>query len=82
VHLAFPAVVRKSRKISPDAARNAILKRYFRNQLIGTVEAICKLFGWKKQIVYQSLGRLMEEGVIVSNVKVDGKDSKYYGLVY
>lgn len=82
VHSAFPSVVRKSRKISPEAARHAILERYFKNQLVGTVDAIYRLFGWKKQIVYQSLGRLMEEGVIVSNVKVDGMDSKYYALVH
>ncbi|HET6272042.1 MAG TPA: hypothetical protein VFG32_03610 [Bacteroidota bacterium] len=82
VHSTFPAMVRKSRKISAPIARCAILERYFRNQLIGTVDAIHRLFGWKKQIVYQSLGKMVEEGIIIPNVRVDGKDSKYYCLVH
>ena len=81
VHSAFPIVVRRARKFTRETSRRVILERYFRNQLIGSVDAIHRLFGWKKQLVYQSLGELLESGYIASNVKVDGRDGKYYCLV-
>jgi len=77
----FPDQIRKARKISVEAARNKILERYFRNQLIGSVDSIHNLFGWSKQGTYQSLGQLVQDGIIVPHVKVGGKDGKFYCLV-
>ena len=77
----FPAQIRKARKISLELARDKILEKYFRNQLIGSVETINKLFGWSKQVTYQSLGRLVQNGIVVPQVKVDGKNHSFYCLV-
>jgi hypothetical protein len=77
----FPEQIRKARKISLEVARSRILERYFRNQLIGSVESINNLFGWGKQITYQSLGQLVQEGIVVPHVKIGGRDGKFYCLV-
>ena len=82
VYGTFPASVRKARRVSPDRAREKILGKFFENQLIASVEDIHRVFAWNKQSIYQALGGLVQSGVITSNVKVDGKDSKYYCLVH
>jgi hypothetical protein len=78
---AYPREVRKARRIPPQQARKKLLEKYFENQLVGSVQSIRSLFGWKRQAVYEVLGQLMMDGFIMSGVKVDGKDSKYYALV-
>ena len=77
----FPNETRKARHISPEHARQKILQKYFENQLIATVASIRRLFGWKKQEVYRSLGQLRAAGIITSDVLVDGRDGKYYALI-
>jgi hypothetical protein len=77
----FPAEMRKARRISIETARERILAKYFEVQLVSSVDAIFRLFGWKKQIIFRTLGQLTEKGVITSNVKVDKKDSKYYRYI-
>jgi hypothetical protein len=78
---AFPAEVRKARRITVQDARARILERYFRNQLVSSVPAICRLFGWEKQAVFQTLGGLVNTGVITPDVTVDGKRSTAYCLI-
>jgi len=80
-HKCFPAQIRKARSISPETARVNIMERYFRNQLIGTVASIQRLFGWDKQDIYHTLGQLVQQGIITTNIKVEGKDHRYYCLV-
>lgn len=77
----LPSLVRKARKISLETARKKILARYFQNQLIASVQSIYGLLGWKKQVIFETLGQLVEEGVTTPDVKVDGQDSKYYCLI-
>ena len=77
----FPKETRKARHISPDHARQQILKKYFENQLVATVASIRRLFGWKKQDVYRTLGQLRNTGVITPDVLIDGRDCKHYALV-
>ncbi|MDH4069502.1 MAG: hypothetical protein OEV30_03675 [Ignavibacteria bacterium] len=81
VDKAYPREVRKARKIDTDAARTRILSKYFENQLVSTVRSIQSVFGWKKQIIYQTMGTLMKDGIITGGITVDGKDGKYYSLV-
>jgi hypothetical protein len=78
---AFPAEVRKARKIGAEEARARLLERYFANQLIGTVTNIQRLFRWSKQEIYHALGLLMHRGVIRTDFLVEGKDHRYYGYV-
>jgi hypothetical protein len=78
---AFPSEIRKARRISVQEARSKILEHYFRNQLVGSVPAICRLFGWEKQAVFQTLGMLVNKGVITPEVTVDGKRSTAYCLI-
>ncbi len=73
--------VRQALKIFPDKARERILTKYFENQLLSSVRAIQSLFGWKKQVIYETMGQLMKGGVIAGGAKLDGKDGKYYCLV-
>ncbi len=78
---AFPSQVRKARRISAQDARVAILERYFRSQLVGTVPAICRLFGWEKQEVFRTLGILVNRGLVTPDVAVNGTRSKTYCLI-
>jgi hypothetical protein len=78
---AFPAQVRKARRITAQDARETILEQYFRNQLVASVPSICRLFGWERQVVFQTLGILVNKGVITPEVTVDGKRSTAYCLI-
>ena len=62
--------------------KNEILQKYFENQLVGSAQTIHRLFGWKKQTIYESLGRLITNGVITNGIMVDGDDGKFYCLVH
>ena len=81
VDKAFSRLVKKAQKIHADVARKVILKKYFENQLVSSVQSIHSLFGWKKQVIYETLGQLVRDGVITGSIRVDGKDSRYYCLI-
>jgi hypothetical protein len=70
--------VRRARRISADAARHEILERYFRNQLIGSLSSIRRLFRWDRQDVFRSLGELMRRGIITPDVQVEGIHERQY----
>jgi hypothetical protein len=77
----YATQVRRARRISADAARHEILERYFRNQLIGSVGSIRRLFRWEKQDVFRSLGDLMRRGLITPDVQVEGLHERQYILI-
>lgn len=77
----FAPQVRKAKKVSPEMAREKVLARYFQNQFVGSVDTIQNLFRWGKQTIYQTLGRLVQIGVITPNVKVQGTDRRFYALI-
>lgn len=77
----YPREVRRARAISPPDARAAILERYFRAQLVGTVGAISRLFRWDRQVIFQTLGTLVNRGVVTSDVTVNGSRSGAYCLI-
>jgi hypothetical protein len=77
---AYAAQVRKSRSITPETARAKILGRYFRSQMISSVPAIARLFRWERQSIFQTLGRLVRDGIIMTGINVEGKDHRYYCL--
>jgi hypothetical protein len=81
VSACFSSPIRKSRRISPEEARRKVLEKYFQNQLIASVPAIERLFGWTRRSIYQTMGDLVQRGVITSDVKVDGKVGRAYCLV-
>ena len=78
---AFAAQVRKARQITVQDARTRILDQYFRNQLVGSVPSISRLFGWDRQLIFQTLGMLVNRGIITPDVTVDGKRSAAYCLI-
>ncbi|MEW6511929.1 MAG: hypothetical protein AB1428_13340 [Bacteroidota bacterium] len=77
---AFRTEILKARRISPETARERILARYFRNQLVASVPAIARLFRWERQAIFHTLGRLVRSGVVTSGIHVEGKDHRYYCL--
>ncbi|MFN0158866.1 MAG: hypothetical protein ACKVRP_12440 [Bacteroidota bacterium] len=81
VHKAYPQQVRAARKVNVEEARVKILERYFRNQFVCSVPDIARLFGWDRRSIYQSLGHLVNRGLITANVKIDEKTTKYYCLI-
>jgi hypothetical protein len=76
----FGKQVRKSASISPETARARILERYFRNQLVASLRSIQRLFRWNKQDIYHTLGRLQRDGIIVTDVAVEGDAHVQYCL--
>ena len=73
--------IRRARRINADTARHEILEKYFRNQLIGTLGSIRRLFRWEKQDVFRSLGELMRRGIITPDVQVEGMNDRQYILI-
>jgi DNA-binding PadR family transcriptional regulator len=78
---AFASQVRRARRITPEAARQKLLEQYFKNQFVGSVDSIQNLFRWGKQTIYQTLGKLVQDGVITPNVKIQGNDKRYYAHI-
>jgi hypothetical protein len=78
---AFPGLARRVRTIAPEAAREKILKKYFENQFVATVDAIQRLFGWGKPAIYAALGALTRRGVVTNGIRLDGGTRKFYCLV-
>jgi hypothetical protein len=77
----FAPEIKRAQKISVEAARCKVLEKYFDNQLISSVDAIHRVFGWSKKVIFQTLGRLVGSGVITATVSLDGKKG-YYGLIH
>lgn len=77
----FPVEVRKARRISVETARREVLRRYFKNQLVVSVAGIHRLFGWKKQDIFRTLGLLQREGTIAPNAEVVNEPGHFYSLV-
>ena len=77
----FQAQVGRAPKISVEDARRKILRKYFQNQLLGSVQSIHHLFRWNKQAIYQTLGQLVHEGVVAGNVKIQAMGGTYYSLI-
>ncbi len=76
----FGKHVRRARTMSPDVAREHILEKFFSFQVVSSVRDVQRSLGWKKQIVFRSIGRLIEKGAIVASARVEGKDSHYYAI--
>ncbi|MBI5472034.1 MAG: winged helix DNA-binding domain-containing protein [Ignavibacteriae bacterium] len=77
----FPQEVRKARTISSDAAREQLLRKYFENQLVTSIESIHKVFGWAKKDIYRTIGQLIHAGVIVPSKTADGSRGRDYCFV-
>jgi len=77
----FRKELRRSRGISADLARRRILAKYFENQLVATVGQIVRLFRWPKQAVFQTLGRLVRDGFVTTDVTVEGESQQCYCLI-
>ncbi len=78
----FPGEVRKAKRITEEQARFKLLQKYFENQLMSSIETIHKVFGWSKREIYQTIGKLINEGVITPLVAIDGETGKYYCFIH
>ncbi len=81
VYKAFGRQLRRARALSADEAREEIIHKYFQSQIVSSVQSIHRTFGWRKQTIFKALGGLMEKGKISANVKVDGRNSKFYAYI-
>ncbi|MER3523090.1 MAG: hypothetical protein C4326_03255 [Ignavibacteria bacterium] len=77
----FGKEVRKARKISVEDARCKLLEKYFRNQLITSVETIHKVLGWSRKDIYHTLGQLIRNGIITPCTAFDGEKGKWYCII-
>ena len=78
----FPQEVRKAKKIPFDAARERLLRKYFENQLVSSIDSIHKVFGWPKKDIYRTIGQLIHAGIITPTKLADGKRGRDYCLVH
>jgi len=77
----FLSEIRKARNIPVEAARYKLLEQYFQIQLMSSIENIHKVFGWMRKDIFQTLGKLINAGVITTTVTLDGKRGNHYCLV-
>ena len=80
LHRRFGKQVRRARSMSLEVAREQILGKFFSVQVVSSVRDVQRALGWKKQLIFRTLGSLLEEGVIVASAKVEGKDSHFYAF--
>jgi len=74
----FPKELRRARKTSLDEAREQVLGKYFECQYVSSVRDVQRTLGWKKQVIFRTLGSLMQKGMIAPKVRVDGNNGKFY----
>ncbi len=77
----FVRELKKARSITVETARRHILLKYFENQLVATVSEITRLFRWPKQAVFQTLGQLVRESAITTNVTIEHEHHQVYCLI-
>jgi hypothetical protein len=80
LHRKFGKQVRKARTMNAEIAREQILGKFFSFQVVSSVRDVQRALGWKKQVIFRSIGRLIQGGVIVASAKVEGRDSHYYAI--
>ncbi len=81
IEACFRKEIRRARRITPERARRLILEQYFSNQLVSTVGEIVRLFRWPKQAVFQALGQLVRDGLITTDVTIEGEHRQVYCLI-
>jgi len=59
---AFPAVVKKSRNLSAQAAREHIVCRYLRNVLLDAAHEMARILGWPESVVVSTCEALRRKG--------------------
>jgi hypothetical protein len=77
----FPTQVRKARRVTAEDARYAIGKKYFENQLIGSATTVQRLFRWGKREIFRTIARLLDEGIVTPDVRVEGTHATHYCLI-
>jgi hypothetical protein len=61
---AFPAVVKKARKLSAEAAREHIVCRYLRNVVLDAAHEMARVLGWPESVVLGTCEALQAKGHI------------------
>ncbi len=68
----FPTLLQSARRVTRGAARDELVWRYVKNVVAVTPAAIARLFNWRKEETEAAITRLVESGMIVSGVQVEG----------
>lgn len=61
----FPNLPEQARSIDESSARHELLDLYFKSVGASQIRNIVKLFGWSKEIVYRTLGRMINENDLI-----------------
>jgi uncharacterized protein YcaQ len=77
----LPAVLDEARHITEQQARQKILELYL--QSVGAIELkqAARLFGWNPTVCQKKAQELVEQGLCVEDVQIEGKDEKLIASV-
>jgi hypothetical protein len=68
----FPDAPEAARRITRGAARAELARHYVENVVATTPGTLARLFGWRKDELEAAIGGLVERGVLVTGIQVEG----------
>lgn len=76
----FPELPEQARRIGEAEARQKLLELYFKSVGAAQTRDVTRLFGWQAQLAGRALARLVERGILVSELKRDDLGGEWFAL--
>ena len=79
-HRYYPELLEKARFIKEREARQKLTELYFRSVGAAQLSDVTKLFGWKKNVVQQTVNSLVETGSLAGNLELEKESGVWFCL--
>lgn len=76
----YPEFPEKARSIAEAEAREKLSVLYFRSVGAAQVRDVARLFGWGPQITQRTVNRLLESGLLVGGLNMQGQPGEWLAL--
>ncbi len=79
-HRHLPELLEKSRFIKEREAHQHLTELYFRSVGAAQLRDVMKLFSWKKKDAEKALHSLVEDGILINDLKMEAKTGQWFAL--
>lgn len=79
-HRHYPELLKKARFIKENEAHQKLAELYFRSVGAAQLGEVMKLFGWKKNLVIETLETLVNRELLENNIRIEKESGNLYGL--
>lgn len=80
VHRHYPQLIDQARLISENQAHSKILQCYFESVGAASIGEMQRLFGWRKEVLQQSLQQLISWNIIRAEVELENRKEPVFAL--